>query len=206
MQKISKFWDKHAEGYSRQPIADIASYEHKLDKTREYFTKDTKILEIGCGTGSTAILHAPHVSHILATDVSAKMLEIANNKTKKEKISNITFKQVEALDISLTEPVDVVMTMSLLHLVKDKEALIEKIYTWLKPGGVFVSSTGCLADSPWRHIRIVAPLARLLGLIPMFKIFSGDQLCAAITDVGFTIDYVWKPEKGPVVFIVAKKN
>ena len=35
-----------------------------------------RIVEFGCGTGTTAVHHTPHVQHIDAIDISAKMLEI----------------------------------------------------------------------------------------------------------------------------------
>ena len=54
MPDKAKFWDKTAEKYSQQPIANQEAYEVKLDLMREYFTPDTKLLEFGCGTGSTA--------------------------------------------------------------------------------------------------------------------------------------------------------
>ncbi len=50
MDRSTKFWDKIAESYSKQPIADEAAYEKKLQVTREYFHPDMEVLEIGCGT------------------------------------------------------------------------------------------------------------------------------------------------------------
>ncbi|MGD1860116.1 MAG: hypothetical protein ACFB0E_09115 [Leptolyngbyaceae cyanobacterium] len=50
----------------------------KLTVTRSYFRSDMQVLEIGCGTGSTAILHAPHVNHIRAINFSANMIAIAH--------------------------------------------------------------------------------------------------------------------------------
>jgi len=205
MQQIARFWDRHARRYADSPIADIPSYEHKLGITRRYFHADTKILELGCGTGSTALLHAPFVAHILATDVSTKMLEIAREKARALAIDNVFFKQAEACDVEMAEPVDMVMAMSLLHLLTDRETLIKRAYQWLKPGGVFVSNTVCLADSRWRYIRYVAPLARKLGLMPLLRIFSEEELSNSLLSAGFEIDYCWKPHKGMAVFMVAKK-
>jgi len=39
--------------------------------TQQYFQATWRVLEFGCGTGSTAIVHASHVDHILATDLSS---------------------------------------------------------------------------------------------------------------------------------------
>jgi ubiquinone/menaquinone biosynthesis C-methylase UbiE len=57
MAQATQFWNKIAEKYSQQPIADEAAYQKKLAVTRDYFRPDMEVLEIGCGTGSTAILH-----------------------------------------------------------------------------------------------------------------------------------------------------
>lgn len=77
-----EFWEKRADKYSRQPVADEASYQRKLEVTRKYFRPDMEVLEIGCGTGSTAISHAPYVKHIRATDFSSRMIEIAKEKAR----------------------------------------------------------------------------------------------------------------------------
>jgi len=76
----AKFWDRIADRYSRKPVADEAAYQKKLQVTREYLRPDMEVLEFGCGTGSTAIVHAPCVKQIRAIDVSAKMIEIARHK------------------------------------------------------------------------------------------------------------------------------
>ncbi len=64
MDQSARFWDKIAERYSKRPIVDEAAYQKKLQVTREYFRPDMEVLEFGCGTGSTAITHAPYVKHI----------------------------------------------------------------------------------------------------------------------------------------------
>jgi cyclopropane fatty-acyl-phospholipid synthase-like methyltransferase len=41
-----------------------------------------ELLEFGCGTGGTAIIHAPHVKHIRAIDISPRMIEIAKSRAE----------------------------------------------------------------------------------------------------------------------------
>ena len=62
----AKFWDRIAARYSKKPVADEAAYQKKLQITRKYLRPDSRVLEFGCGTGSTAIAHAAHVKHVLA--------------------------------------------------------------------------------------------------------------------------------------------
>lgn len=203
MPTPAKFWDRIAKSYSQRPIADEAAYQKKLEVTRQYLKPDMEVLELGCGTGSTAIKHAPFVRHIRAVDISSKMIEIA--RAKATDIANVTFEQatVENLDVP-KESVDAVLALSLLHLLEDKEAAIAKIHGMLKPGGLFVSSTACLGDT-MKWFKLVAPIGRFFGVIPTVKIFTVQELVDSLTSAGFDIDHQWQPAPGKAVFIVAKK-
>jgi ubiquinone/menaquinone biosynthesis C-methylase UbiE len=205
MAEATKFWDKIAEKYSQQAIADEAAYQKKLMVTRDYFRPDMDVLEIGCGTGSTALLHAPYVKHIRAIDFSANMIAIAQGKAEAHPIDNVTFEQaaIEHLDIP-DQSLDAVLGLSILHLLKDQEAAITQIYQMLKPGGIFVTSTACLGDTmSW--FKIVVPIGRFLGLFPFVAVFTTQELEDSLTKAGFELDYQWQPGKDKAVFIVAKK-
>lgn len=205
MTDTGAFWDKLAERYARKPVPDEDVYRRKLTITQGYLRPDMKLFEFGCGTGSTAIAHAPFVDHVYAIDVSGKMLQIAEDKAAKAGVDNVTFERVAIDDFSAPdESVDVVLGLSILHLVADKEAIIAKVRKMLKPGGVLVSSTACLGDKLW-FFKYIEPIGRRLGLMPMVKVFTVKELEDSLTDAGFEIDQHWVPEKGHTAFIVAKK-
>lgn len=205
MDRSARFWDRIAERYSKKPIADEAVYQKKLEITREYLRPDMEVLELGCGTGSTAIAHAPYVQHIRAIDISSKMIEIARRKAAAENIGNVTFERstIDELDAPV-QSLDAVLGLSILHLLENKEAVIERVHNTLKPGGVFVTSTACLADS-MNWFRYIAPIGKFFGLIPLVKFFTAAELQDSLTGAGFEIEYNWQPEKGKAVFVVAKK-
>ncbi len=212
MNNSVKFWDNTAEQYSQQPIADEAAYQKKLQVTQKYFKPDMEVLEFGCGTGSTAIAHAPYVKHIQAIDFSSKMIEIARSKAIANKIENVTFKQLTIDELSVGDyTLDVVLGLNVLHLLENKEEVIAKVYKMLKPGGLFVTSTVCLGDT-MKWFKIVAPIGIFLGLMPTVAVFTTKELSDSLTDAGFTIDYHWQPSKSiskgvfkfKGVFIVAK--
>jgi len=143
MNQSAKFWDKIAKRYSKRPVADEASYQEKLRVTRTYFRPDAEVLEFGCGTGSTAINHSPYVRHIHAIDISSKMIEIAQEKADEGKVSNVKFEQSTIEGVSVPDQsLDAVLGLSILHLLENKEGAIAKVHRMLKPGGVFVTSTG----------------------------------------------------------------
>jgi len=206
MDREIAFWNKLADKYSRQPVSDEAAYEKKLEVTRKYFQPDMEVLEIGCGTGTTAIAHAPFVGHIRATDLSTRMVEIAKDKAKAAGIDNVTFEalSVDALDVPGAS-IDVVMAHSILHLLEDKERTIADIHSMLKPGGVFVTSTACIGDM-MLPLRLIIPVGRFLRLIPLVKVFSVAELKDSLENAGFEIDYEWQPKKSAAAFIICRKR
>ncbi len=205
MTTSTKFWDKIADKYSKQPIADEASYQKKLLLTQEYFKPDWSVLEFGCGTGSTALIHAPFVKHIRAIDISSAMIKIAQDKAEAQNIDNVTFEQLTIEELEVEDcSYDAVLGLSILHLLENKESAIAKVYKMLKPGGIFVTSTACLGDD-MKWFKLIAPIGRFLGFFPLVKVFTVKELVTSLTDAGFAIDYQWQPGKNKAVFIVAKK-
>jgi ubiquinone/menaquinone biosynthesis C-methylase UbiE len=206
MDREKAFWNKLADKYSRRPVADEASYRKKLAITREYFRPDMEVLEIGCGTGSTAIEHAPFVKHIRATDLSTRMVEIAKEKARAADVDNVTFEalSVDALDVP-DASIDVVMAHNVLHLLEDKDQVITDVHRMLGPGGVFVSSTACVGDM-MLPLRLIVPVGRFLRLFPLVKVFSVAELKDSLENAGFEIDYEWQPKKNAAAFIICRKR
>ncbi len=200
-----KFWNRHAAKYAERPVADQAVYEKKLAKTQSYLKPTMQLLEFGCGTGSTALIHAPHVKHIRATDISINMIEIAKDKAKKQGITNIDF-EVSSIDELVVKDasLDAVLGLSILHLLKNKDSIIQRVYQMLKPGGVFITSTACLEDS-MKFLKWIGPIGHVLGLLPTVNVFTVQQLEQSMLAAGFKIDHQWQPGKGKSVFMVAKK-
>lgn len=207
------FWNVFATRYAKSPIANEDAYQKKLQVTRGYFRPSMKVLEFGCGTGSTAIAHAPHVQHIHAVDFSSKMLQIARDKAAAQHIENVTFERASIEGLSVSEQSqDAVLGLSILHLLKNKEAAIAKVHKMLKPGGVFVSSTFCAADNLkfWSlggfFLYVILPIGSLLRVLPAMQSFSADELEACLAEAGFEIEFRSRATPTASVFIVAKKR
>lgn len=200
-----RFWDRHADGYSKKPVANEAAYQRKLAVTRDYFTPGMEVMEFGCGTGSTAIAHAPFVKHILATDLSSRMIEIAQEKAENNGVTNVTFRRATIDDIDApNEGFDAILGMSILHLLEDRDEAIAKVFQMLKPGGVFVSSTACLGDK-MKFFKLIGPIGKALGLMPLVRVFTASQLIESLQKGGFDIEHQWQPEKSIGIFVVARK-
>jgi len=205
MTSETAFWDRVSASYAKRPVSDPDSYEKKLAMTREYFGADSRILEVGCGTGSTAIRHARYAGEIIATDLSSAMLEIARDKAAAAGVANVTFRQAAIESIDETPgSFDVVMAHSLLHLLKDPAAGLRIIFRMLKPGGVFVSSTMCLGDS-YRWLRWIGPVGRLMRVLPRIRTFTASELRESIEDAGFLIEKEWRPGPKKASFVIARR-
>ena len=207
MADKAKFWDGTAEKYSKQPIANQKAYEVKLDLTREYFTPDSNVLEFGCGTGSTAILHAPFVRHIDAIDVSSEMIRIAKDKLAPAGIENVTFSVADMDGFEVApESYDAVLGLNILHLLDDRMAAMREVYKALKPGAHFISSTACLREK--LIFTLIDPLFSLmnaLGRWPQVSRISAKRLQRDMEEVGFKTVHYWQPDNGIGVFIVGQK-
>ena len=207
--QTGKIWDRFAANYSKQPIADEEAYQKKLQITQGYFRKDMNVLEYGCGTGGTSIIHAPHVKHILATDISKKMIEISNQKAKEANVENVEFRQTSIDQLELPDASqDVVLGLSILHLLKNRDEAIAKTHKWLKPGGLFVTSTTCIGElgaTTNFFLKTIVPIGQFFGFLPYLGMFKKDDLRKSMTNNGFSIEYEWQPKPDAAVFMIAKK-
>lgn len=207
MPDKAKFWDGTAEKYAKQPIANQQAYEVKLDLTREYFAPESQVLEFGCGTGSTAILHAPYVKHIDAIDVSSEMIRIAKDKLAPAGVENVTFRVADMDGFQAApESYDAVLGLNILHLLDDRMAAMREVYKALKPGAHFVTSTACLREK-WLFTLIdpLFPLMHALGQWPKVYRISAKRLQKDMEEIGFRTVHYWQPDNGIGVFMVGQK-
>ncbi len=132
-------------------------------------------------------------------------MKIAKEKAKKDGITNVSFEQaaIEDLDIS-DKTYDAVMGHSILHLLENKEAVVDDVFRILKPGGIFITSTTCLGGANFVLEWILA-IGQFIGLLPLVKFFTTDELVKCLTNAGFMVDYQWQPGKDKAVFIIASK-
>ncbi len=192
MTDAAKFWDKIAPKYAQDPIKDMSAYEYTRGRTASYLTQDSRVLEIGCGTGSTALELAPFAREIVGTDISPAMIEIAAQKARTAGISTVDFRAMTAQDASkLTEGFDVVTGFNLFHLVENAEDVFGNIHRLLPSGGYFISKTACLADPSVGLKRFafkpLIAVMRLFGKAPYVRSFTHRELESAITFAGFEI-------------------
>lgn len=205
----AQFWDRTARKYAQDPIKDMAGYERTIERTRHYLEGADVALELGCGTGTTALKLAPHVARLIGTDVSAEMVAIAEEKAAQANCRNVEFAVAPLHDVPWADGTfNVVLAFNVLHLVAERPEALARISRQLKPGGLFISKTPCLSEmNPL--IRMAVPVMRAIGKAPYVEAFSAATLEGEMEGAGFTILERARHgtgRKDPRIFIVARKS
>jgi SAM-dependent methyltransferase len=96
------------------------------------------VLEIGCGAGSSTLVHAKEVRRLVATDVSRGMVERARGRTARRSFADRTrFALVDAGDLPFQDAsFDAVIGRGVaLSYVRDLRQTLREIRRVLRPGG-----------------------------------------------------------------------
>lgn len=201
----SRIWNRYAKGYAKRVVSDPESYNRKLEQTARRLTPASRVLEVACGTGTTALWHAPNVAHIRATDFSSEMVAIARQKAGAAGVTNVDF-MVEAIDDlpAPDGPFDAVLAMSILHLLPDPGAALRRLASQLGPGGYLFSSTVCLRDMGGIVPRLV-PCLGWTGIVPRLNPMTADEVLAAHEAAGLGLVDHWRAGPGAALFIEAQR-
>ena len=206
----ARFWDRISRKYAKAAISDQAGYERSLERTRTLLGPDDRVLELGCGTGTTALRLAGDVQSYCATDISTEMIAIAEKKLAAGPMPSLVFRTATAEALAPEDgQFDAVLAFNYLHLVRDLPGTLRRIHALLAAEGLFISKTPCLGDmNPLIRFALL-PAMRAIGMAPHVSVFRASELSQSISDAGFEIsateDHATKGN-GTRPFIVARKR
>lgn len=99
-----------------------------------------KAMEFGCGTGLISMRLAGRVGSISAVDISEKMLGVVEQKVKAGAVSNIsTFRSQEREPLP-DDAFSLVFSNMAMHHIEDVDAMLQRFYEILSPGGYIAIS------------------------------------------------------------------
>jgi ubiquinone/menaquinone biosynthesis C-methylase UbiE len=198
------FWDKAAAKYAKDPISDMVAYNHTLRRMKEILQPNHNVLELGCGTGSTALQLSGEVKHYLATDVAPNMIAIARSKQGDASSDNLTF-AVQDAAVLPDGSFDVIMTLNLLHLLPDLEAVLGQVFDALPSGGMLIAKTGLLKDGLW-ILPWIIPIMRAIGKAPYVRGLGEKEFLDLLKTAGFQVtEKLTQGGMVPRIFTVALK-
>jgi len=131
-----------------------------LDRFREYFPEFTEghILDLGCGPGDIPVRFARALPscRITGVDASEPMIGLAGVAVKQAGLADrITFRCERFQGVSLIEPVDAVVSNSLLHHVPNPLQFWYRLRQLVKPGSPVLVMDLLRPDSPEEAQAIV---------------------------------------------------
>jgi len=137
-------WNRMSETYAREVDRRFAPVVEQVIK-RSGLKSGLRVLDIGAGAGSVALIAAPLVApagRVACTDPSGEMLDIARSRAREGGLLNLDFEEcsaeaIEAPDASF----DVVLASLSLMYVIDRATAARECARVLRPGGRFVYDT-----------------------------------------------------------------
>lgn len=190
LKRDARFWDRAARKYAGSKIGDMEGYERTLARTAAFLNPQAKVLELGCGTGTTALRLAPLSGSYLATDLSPEMIAIADEKLAAQDSRAVGLSFAAATAETVTPPeggFDVVLGFNYLHLVEDPAATLRSVSRLLRPGGLVITKTVCLKEMT-PLIPLAISLMRAFGKAPANVARMNEaEVLAAHEKAGFTI-------------------
>ena len=207
MNKSEKFWDRSAKEYDTKKIKWEQIYNKAVENTKEYLQSDFIILDYGCGAGVITAQLAEYVKGIIAIDISSGMLDAAKRNAADKGVNNIKFEKATIFDdIYKKESFDVITAFNIFHLLENIDKEMERIKELLKPGGLLISETPCLAEKKSFFGGFLKFLSKL-RIAPYLNLFKFSDLENFIIESEFKIIKAEDLEQNlRNYYIVAKKE
>ncbi len=174
------YWDEVAKSWGDE--VNVKSGAHQF----QYFeadllissvlTRRMRVLEIGCGTGSSTLVHAKEVRRLVATDVSRRMVERARERTTRQSFRHrLGFGLADAGHLPFKDAsFDAVIGRGVaLSYVTDPAQALREIRRVLRPRGVVaVDAMNEVSPSTGRTFRTVRTIGGKPAYIEQFN--KGD--------------------------------
>jgi len=207
LDKSEKFWDRQAGDFADHGQGVDLSGNRDYINIMKYLRTTDRVLDYGCATGIIANSIADKAGEIQGIDISSKMIEIAKVRAQALNLENVNYAQATIFDERFqAASFDMVLAFRVLHMLEDPRAVSRRINQLLKPGGVYISVTACMA----KYKALMGVFTFLLGktgIIPQhIKYFKLPELRELMTGEGFQIvECDEMDDKTPHYCIVARK-
>ncbi len=196
-----RFWNRIAKLYAPlQERSNHAMYQQLVALCTPYITHDTRVLELGCGTGQLTLPLWQKAAYWEATDYSEPMI----CELQKRSPAQLTCTVQDATSLPYADQsFNVVLIANALHIMPDPQAALTEIHRVLEPDGVLLAPTFVYERRP-SPLRMKA--MSILGF-PSFHEWTMTELQDLIESSGFqTVEHTLvEADPIPVGFIAATK-
>ena len=197
---VAKAWDRAAEGWSQStPIIHAWLRQASAAMVSEArLRRGARVLELAAGAGDQTkdiALAVGPAGHVLATDISPKILDFARERIEAAGLANVRFDVADAEQpVHAEAPFDAVMCRLGLMFCMNPAAALAAAFSVLRPGGRFVALVfGDPANNPC--ITTMMKVARkhrgLTGSVSpyadggLFSLAAPGRLASLLAAAGF---------------------
>lgn len=152
------------------------------------------VVDVATGAGHAAYSFAPHVDHVIATDITPSMLKLTRDTARERNITNldVVFALAEELPFQNEKLTGLTCRMGAHHF-NNVPRFVAETYRSIKPGGWFllvdtIGDDDDNADEQIDHLERVRDPSHRRN----YRTFEWKKFA---TDAGFTVDHVeetWK--------------
>ena len=157
-------------------------WERRVKMLTEFIQPESRLLELGCGTGYFTKEIAKTGANIVAIDISPELLKIAENNVP---LQNVSFREENAYSMTFEDKqFDYVVGSSVLHHLDIKKAISET-YRVLKDGGIIAFTEPNMMNPQIALQKNIPYLKRKLGDSPDETAFFRWKISKMLKKQGF---------------------
>ena len=142
--KAAATYDSASDHFDDIPLAFWSVYGRRTVE-RLALTAGATLLDVGCGTGASAIPAAEKVGaggHVIGVDLAAKLLDLAREKAARHHLNNITFRLGDMTALGFPDAnFDAIISVFSIFFVPEMDAAIRELWRMVKPGGSLAITT-----------------------------------------------------------------
>ena len=188
-----EYWSRFARSFEadQEYIAGKGNVQALVRKLHE--EHDLKeVIELGCGTGRFTKEIAGNAKHIVTTDLSDEMLEVA--RIRLSSFPNVTVQKADCCRTSFRSAIfDTVFMVNLIHVLENPSDALRESYRILRNGGKLLIASGTNYGAKESDIRRrVTRYLKVWGMPPSSyqTSLSPDELASLVESAGFEVDVV----------------
>ncbi len=174
-QASVEMWDSMAQSFGDHAAVDFKENGFlKLLESQGMFKSDSRVLDVGCGTGTYARAIAGRCSEVVGVDLSPKMVNLAEEKKRQEQIGNALFSCIDWHHADLAEAgFENSFDLVIAHMTP----AVQSAETFLK---LSQASRGwCVMSKPTRRVDPVSDeIKKLAGITEKRESSDKDMLYA----------------------------
>ena len=174
----TKYYKKHREMTTPSPFAEYCYNNFFVN------TKDSSLLELGCGNGRDSIFFAKNGINVLGLDIVDEEVRYLN---KRKLYSNLLFKCADFSEYQKKENYDFVYSRFTIHTISEdqEQSTLENSYKNLKNGGLLFIEARSVKDDMFAKSHKISETEGETDHYRRFLIY--DKFLENVNSAGFEI-------------------